>query len=154
MSDSIRQQIMDAIEARLGGIAPGVTFQLPDASYLCQGTIKGVYPWRKAKFSQSEVPAIKMSDTDAKTFPGPSTKHEHKLQVDLELYVLGNTSTSAVRSLMADVVAAIGSDPRWGGLAYWTDLDGHTIDVEQAGDVVSAGLINITVTYRTPLWRM
>ena len=154
MTASNRQQLVDAIEARLGSIAPGVVFMLPDGTYTCQGTIEGVFPWRKAKFSQSEVPAIKMSDTDAKTTPGPSTMHEHKLQVDLELYVLGKTSASAIRSLMADVVAAVGSDPRWNGLAYWTDIDGHTVDVEQAGDVVSAALINLTVTYRTPLWRM
>jgi len=154
MTASIRQQLVDAIEARLGSIAPGVAFQLPGGSYVCQGTIKGVYPWRKAAFSQTEVPAIKLDDADAKTSPGPSTMHEHKLQVDLELYVAGKTSTSAVRSLMADVIAAVGSDPRWGGLAYWTDIDGHTVDVEQAGDVISAALVNLTVTYRTPLWRM
>ena len=154
MTDSYRQQLVNAIAARLATIAPGVVFQLSDGPYTCQSTIKGVYPWRKVPFSKAEVPAIKMDDADAKTTPGPSTMHEHKLAVDLEVHTLGATAASVVRAIMADIVAAIGSDPRWGRLAYWTDLDSHTIDVEQAGDIIGAAQINITVTYRTPLWRM
>lgn len=154
MPDSIRQQLVDAVAARLETIAPGVSFQLPDGEYLCSSSLKGVYPWRKAPFSKAEVPAVKIEDGDARTIPGPSTKHEHKLQLDLQIVMLGSTSASAARSLMADIIAAVGSDPRWGRLAYWTDIDGHNLDIEQAGDVISGGEIHLTITYRTPLWRM
>jgi hypothetical protein len=154
MSDSRRQQIVDAIETRLGQIAPGKVYQLPDGPYTCGSSIKGVYPWRKAAFGKTEVPAIRFTDDNADVNPGPSTQHENKLQITLEGFVLGSTSASAARSLMADVVACIGSDPRWGVLAYWTDLHSHAIDVEQSGDVIAGVQINFNVTYRTPLWRM
>ena len=154
MTVSRRQQLVDAIEARLGQIAPGVVFTLPDGSYTCSSSINGIYPWRKAAFGKTEVPAIRFTDDNADAKPGPSTQHEHKLKITAEGVVVGTTSASTARAMMADMVACIGSDPRWGGLAYWTELDSHAIDLEQAGDTIAGLQINFTVTYRTPLWRM
>jgi hypothetical protein len=154
MSDSARQLLVDRIVTRLKSIAPGVVFQLPDGPHTCSETIKDVYPWRKAEFSPAEVPAIRLQDGDASTKPGPSTKHEHDLDITLDLVTLGKVSASQVRTMMADVVAAIGSDPRWGGLAWWTEINGHELDVEQAGNTIAAAQIRLTVKYRTPLWRM
>lgn len=151
---SQRQQIVDAVEAKLQLIAPGQQFELPDGPYICRNTIKTVVSWRKTAFSKAEVPAINFHDGDARTTTGPSTKHEHALNFELEIHTAGATSASAVRSIMADVVAAIGSDPRWGGLAYWTTLDGENVSVDQAGEVVSAAQVRFTITYRTPLWRV
>jgi hypothetical protein len=76
------------------------------------------------------------------------------LVLDLEAHVAGDTSTETARGILQDIIAAIGSDPKWGGLARWTDIDSHEINVEQAGDIVAGVLLKITVTYRTPLWRM
>ena len=151
---SRRQQIVDAIETRLGLIAPGFTFSLPDGAYICGSTLLGAYSWRKAPFSKAELPAVRFTDDNAEVVPGPSTQHESRLKISLDGVMAGGTSASAARALMADVVAAIGSDPRWGGLAFWTDIHSHSIDVDQAGDVVSACQVVFTVTYRTPLWRM
>ena len=151
---SRRQQIVDAVAGRMALIAPGHSFTLPDGTYVCGGTIKGVYPWRKKPFSKAEVPAIKFNDEDAQVVPGPSTQHENRLSFTLEAAILSDTTASAARALLADIVAAIGSDPRWGGLAYWTDIQSHSVDLEQARDVISGVQILFTVTYRTPLWRM
>ena len=151
---STRQQIVDAIAARLALIAPGHVVTLPDGDYTCSATVKGIYPWRKKAFSKAEVPVIKFTDDDANVGPGPASQHENKLSINLEGIILADTTASAARALLADVVAAIGSDPRWGGLAYWTELTSHSIDVEQAGDVISGVQVMFTVTYRTPLWRM
>lgn len=151
---SRRQQIVDAIEARLGQIAPGKVFTLPDGPYICTSTIKGIHPWRKTAFGKTEVPAIRFRDGDADVEPGPSTQHENKLRVVLDASILGSVTASVARALLADVVAVIGSDPKWGGLAYWTDITSHSVDVDQAGDVIEGVQVHFTVTYRTPLWRM
>ena len=154
MPDSIRQQIMDAIVTRLGLIAPDYQFTLPDGVHTCGSTVAGGYPWRKVPFSKTQVPALALWDTEAETAPGPSTQHEHSLELEIAGYLAGGSSITAARTLMADVTACVGSDPRWGGLARWTDIDSSTVDVEQAGDTIAAVQILCTITYRTPLWRM
>lgn len=151
---AIRQQLVDAIETRLGLIAPGHVFQLPSGPHVCDNNILGVYPWRKVPFSQAQIPAIAFWDADAPVQPGPVSQHEHSLKIALEVHVAGNTAATTARSIMQDILAAIGSDPRWGNLARWTDIDSHEIAVDQAGDVIAGVSINFTVTYRTALWRM
>lgn len=154
MTASRRQQIVDAIVERLGKIRYGQVFTLPTGDYACQNNIKGVYPWRKTPFNVSELPAIELWDANADTQPGPSGQHEHHLPIVLQVSVEGAQPASVARTLMEDVVACIGSDPRWGGLANWTDITGHGLMVEKAGQVVAGAQILITVKYRTPLWRM
>lgn len=149
-----RQQIVDAIVDRLKTIIPGKVFTLDSGSYTCQSSIIDVYPWRKTAFSAAELPAIRLEDADADVEPGASGQHEHKLHLSLEGAVLKSTTAAAARAMVSDVLAAIGSDVKWGGLARWTDINSHSIDLEQAGDIISGFQILITVTYRTPLWRM
>lgn len=151
---SKRQQIVDAIEARLKGIAYGLTLQLPDGPYICQNTIKGVYPWHKAAFNQAQLPAIEFWDANADTSPGPASQHEHELPIILQVSTPGVQPASIARTLMQDIIAAIGSDPKWGGLAYWTDITGHGLMVEKAGDVIAGAQVLFTVKYRTALFRM
>lgn len=154
MTSPVRQQIVDAIVDRLEEIAVDKVYSLPFGEHTCTSTIKGVYPWRKAPFSKQEVPAIKLDDEDASVRPGPVGEHEHGLKINLTVHVAGSTAASVARSLLADIVACIGSDPRWSGLAVWTELEAHALDVEQAGDIIAAIQVLFTVTYRTPLWRM
>lgn len=151
---SIRQQLIDAIESRLRQIAPGKVFTLPGGPYSCSSSIKDVCPWRKVPFSLNQVPAIAFWDTDAGVTPGPSTQHEHKLKIELEGHVAGGTPADTARVIMNDVIACIGSDPKWSNLARWTDIDSHEISVEQSGDTIAGIMINFTITYRTPLWRI
>lgn len=149
-----RQQIIDAIQTRMKQIAPGFVFTLPSAAYTCGSTIKDVYQWRKVPFSLAQVPAIEFRDTDDKVHPGPSTQHEHRLHIGLDVYFTGSAAVAAGRAAMQDIIAAIGSDPRWGGLARWTDIDDSNLDMEQSGDIIAGVQVNFTVTYRTPLWRI
>lgn len=151
---SKRQQIVDAIAARLATISMGKVFTLPDGDYVCQNSIKGVFPWRKTPFNQQELPAIEFWDASSEDEPGPSGQHEHRLPIVLQVSTPGAEPASIARSLMEDIVAAIGSDTRWGGLASWTDITAHGLMVEKAGDVIAGAQILFTVRYRTPLWRL
>jgi len=151
---SRRQQLVDAIEARLKDIANGVVFNLPDGAYVCQNNINGVYPWRKTPFNPNELPAIEFWDASSDDSPGASGQHEHQLPIVLQVSTAGSQPASVARTLMEDIVAAIGSDPRWGNLASWTDITGHGLMIEKAGDVIAGAQILFTVRYRTPLWRL
>lgn len=151
---SKRQQIVDAIEARLSEIAYGVTFQLPDGPYTCQNTIKGVYPWHKTTFNPAQLPAIEFWDANAETSPGEASQHEHELPIVLQVSTVGSQPASVARTLMEDVIACIGANRKWGGLAYWTDITGHGLMVEKAGDIIAGAQVLFTVKYRTALYRM
>jgi len=154
MTVSIRQQLIDAIEARLETITVGKVFALRSGDYVCQNTIKGVYPWRKTPFNPHELPAIEFWDASAETSPGEASRHAHELPIVLQVSTVGSQPASIARTLMEDIIACIGSDPRWGGLARWTNITAHGLMVEKAGDVVAGAQILFTVEYRTPLWRM
>ena len=149
-----QDQLFAAVQSRFKTIVPGAVFQLDDGPYVCQGTIKDVHPWKKTGFSKAEVPAMKLSDPDRNIKPGPVGQHESRLRFVAEVALLGGTSAEDARMIAADIIAAIGSDPRWGGLARWTDVVRQTIDVDQAGDVIAGVEIEFDITFRTPLWRM
>lgn len=157
----IRDQLVDAVKDRFGLIAPGHVFQLPDGPHTCSMYLvqapdgsPGVYPWRKVPFSVQQVPAIAFWDTTDEVNPGPSTQHEHRVAFEAEIHIAGSTVATVARAMIADALAAIGSDPRWGGLARWTEIDSYTLAIEQAGDIVAGIQLRFTIIYRTPLWRM
>ena len=151
---SYRQQIADAIQARLETILPGKVFNLPSGAYTCTSTISTAYQWRKTVFSKADLPGVCFRDEDADVVPGPVGIHESHMKIALEAIMAPSTLATTARAMLADIVAAIGSDPRWGGLAYWTDIHSHSIDLDQAGDAIPACQVLFTVTYRTPLWQM
>lgn len=152
---SVRQQIVDAIEARLKLIVSGKIWTLPDGlTHTCTTNVAGVYPWRKVPFSVAQLPAIGFWDTTSGLEDGTFGSFNHALEVNIVGFVSGSSSVNAARELNADILAAVGSDHRWNGLARWTEVQNMPLDMEQAGDVVAAGEIKLTVHYRTGLWKI
>lgn len=141
MPDSIRQQLVDAVEARLKSIA----------------TFGGrVYPWRRTDLNPSEMPCVLLFDRTAEVgYEGVEMgKAEHRLRLELEAYGRGATTAVQARAMLAEIVAAIWQDPRWGGLARWTTIDSHELALEHADQIVGGILLNITIVYRAPLGSM
>lgn len=153
---SIRQQIIDALAARLATIGPATTFTLSDGPYTCGTTLGGggVVGWRKVAVSPAQCPAINFYDDDVEITGNPIGHHEHRMTVTIVGLLAGSDGLEDGRQLMADIVAVIGSDPRWGGLANWTDIEQQNISMEQMGDICVGCDIRIAITYRTTLWRM
>ncbi|HAM41700.1 MAG TPA: hypothetical protein DCP69_10280, partial [Candidatus Omnitrophica bacterium] len=98
MTVSIRQQLIDAIEARLETITVGKVFALRSGDYVCQNTIKGVYPWRKTPFNPHELPAIEFWDASAETSPGEASRHAHELPIVLQVSTVGSQPASIART--------------------------------------------------------
>lgn len=152
---SIRQQIVDAIETRLGQIAVGKVWTLEDGStHTCTVASKGVYPWRKVPFSPTQLPAIAIYDGGSTLEDGPIGSFSHALEVSIVGYIASSSPVNTARELAADILAAVGSDHRWGGLAQWSYVESLPLDIEPAGDVVAAGEIKLTVHYRTGRWQL
>jgi hypothetical protein len=138
MPTATRQSIMSAVEIRMGGIA---TFG------------SNVYIWRKSDLPLDQLPLLNIMDSvDSMPSDGIGNRRDHDLSVDLEAYFSGSTSAAAARQIIADIVAAIGTDKTWGGLAYDTLIDTAEIRLEEMGKVLSAAQVNITIRYRSELW--
>lgn len=152
---SIRQQIMDAIETRLKLIVAGKVWTLDDgATHTCTVTVKGVYPWRKVPFTPAMLPAIGIWDTASTLEDAPFGSFNHALEVNIVGVIAASSPVATARELTADMLAAVGSDPKWGGLAKWTIVEAMPLDMEPAGDVIAAGQLKLTVHYRTGLWQI
>jgi hypothetical protein len=154
---SIRQQLVDAVATRLGLIHAGHVFALPDGTYTCEVTPLSVTEWRKTPYGLAQVPAIAFWDTSATLGDSIIGRFEHRLEISVLCFTAGASAIDNARAMMADIAAAIGSDPKWttiSGINAWTEPGTKTLATEQAADVVSASEMTFTIGYRTPLWRM
>lgn len=152
---SFRQSIVDAIATRFGLIHAGHVFSLNDGDYTCASTPLSVTPWRRVPYSTAQVPAIAFWDTTQSPGPeAPIGMTEHRLEIPVVGWVAGSSAETTARSMLSDIYAAVGSDPRWGGLAKWTEVQDQTINVDQEGDVVAGCELKLIVVYETTLWRM
>ena len=151
---SVRQQLVDAIVARLGLITTGKVWTLPDGSYTCATVVKGVYPWRKVAISAAQCPSIGIYDTEGRLVDGIIGKNRHDLVVSVVGYLAGTAPIDACRTLAADIMAAIGSDPTWGTLALSTTIESIPLQQDPAGDVVAACQFELSISYDTPLWQL
>lgn len=151
---SVRQDIVDAIATRLGTIASGQTFTLPDGVYTCGSSPLTVTPWRRVPYAANQVPAIAFWDTVTTIGEGgPIGHHEHRLEIQVVGFVAGKDAVDEARLILQDIIAAVGSDPQWGGLAHWTEISDQTLQVEESADVIAGCELKLTVIYRTRLWR-
>ena len=140
MSLSVRRQIRDATVARLQTSSiPGVT------------TISA---WRQVQYSPEDLPALLVTDSDSTITTISNGMSEHGLSLDISVMTSGSTRMDDITEIAAAVMAAMGTDPYFGGLANWSDPQGVTIVGEVVGNAVAFLKINFNVKYRTPLWGM
>lgn len=156
---SIRQQIVDAVETRFRLIREGAILTIPLTGYdhTCGTSIgERVYPWRKtAVDSEQETPCICFYDLEADTAEVADLTDEHRLRMRAEIFLSSGTGTAAhSRRALADIIAAIGSDLKWGGLARWTEITGHSLGIEHEGKIISIVGVDFSIVYRTPFFEI
>lgn len=126
---SRRQQILDSINTRLSTIAPSAG-------------------WGATPLKLSSLPAIAWRDTvekaDDNTFGLPQ---RYRLRVAIAGYV--NGSAGSARTILEQILEAIGLDTKHNRLAERTTLLSIQLKVSQAADVVAAGLITLDIFYRS-----
>lgn len=143
-----RQQILDNIAARLLLIRPGVVFQLLDGSYTCLTAVNKVQTWRKNPYSLIELPAIAWRDQVTKLSSVEfRNAYIYKLRCVFAAYLKGQGASSQARDILGDMLAAVGSDPRCGGLARKTEINKTSLMLGQQAEIVAGARLDITVTY-------
>lgn len=168
MAATIRQQIVDAIEARLKLITLGQSFTVNGAAVACRTNIgDSVSVWRTQPLADKENWLVTIQDLDAPITRGAGEsevgRHLHNLRVRVVLAskrtVRGDDAPEYnIRNMLADVMAAVGSDPRWTvagtRLAHWTDVEETALEVDETGARMAGASLLLTVKYKTALWQM
>ena len=131
-----RQQILDAVKARLEAITQGGTYDT---------TVTLVALRRTTPLNAGELPAIIIMDTqtvEAETFG----EELHILDLVMELYADGKDADDTIRSIIRDINVAINVDQTFGGL-----VDDVVLEREDSLDEEMASTDFHFATYRVQL---
>ena len=133
MPDSIRQQVTAAFATRLTTITTANEYNLNLGS--------NVNEWRVNPLGQDELPGIVWRDTDD-VVEATTQQDVHTLTIEVDIFVAGTTAPTQMRQAIADVVAAIGTDPTFGGLA----VDARVVSEKIESDQEERRVVGITLT--------
>lgn len=144
MPDSIRQQIMDALVVRLRTILTADGYETNLGLNITE--------WRTTDVQVSELTSNPVADVrDVSESVVISGGNEiHSLEVEITAYVLGSTMQTGTRDVIADIDAAIGTDPTFDGLVQKLPPVGNeSVRTEQKDRKVGSVDINLTLDYVT-----
>lgn len=148
---TVREQIAENIKSRLETIRPGLVI----GSRTCETALKGAHLWRKVPLLPTDCPAVIVYDTSAEQqTDGVLGMDTYNLQLDIVGLVTQSAPMSAIRGLLADILAVIGSDYTHGGLCFHTVIRTQNIIREDAGDIVAAVELGLTISYEVEPWRI
>jgi hypothetical protein len=138
---NVRQQITTKLETALKGIQVSGGYETNLGN--------NVYEWQEYPMDTGFFPACTFRDTVV-----PQKKAtglwDNLLGVEIVLY--GNTP-AAVRKMVADVIKAIGTQqPKWGGLAYKTDLVDEDTGSEHKDRRIFISKLVINIHFLTAYW--
>ncbi len=144
MADSIRQQILSAIDTRLKAIlvASGYATDI--------GT--NVHDWKVDPIEEDDLPILLYRDISVATEIVNFNCFAHRMTVNISVAVTNSTPMTEIRKLIADLDKAIGVDETWGGLALFTIRIGDESSVEIGEKKFAGCQVNFEVTFRTLGW--
>lgn len=152
-----RQEIMDAVKARMQGILTGAGYHTDLGQNVITGRPRLIGPdgtIGPSIVEASELPCILVRDPldeiKNSTLRG---KQEHSLSVEIEIRLEGGSASDEdLRKAIADVYAAVGTDTRWSGLALNTTPASDENTVLQGDKVIGAAFIRINIQFITGPW--
>lgn len=140
--DTVRQQIMDAIDTRLQTI-------LIANGYKTNAGQK-VFPWKEYGLGSTKLPALTFRDVDDDPDQETIGNVDNILTVEVQaLTTQSATSDEVAREMLADVIVAVGADETWGDLAEFTLLPSSPMAVEQLEKKIFGAQIILVIEYRT-----
>lgn len=145
MADSIRQQIMAAVVARFEGIKKASGYKTDLGLSIAH--------WRPVPWQDADLPACTIRDTSAENLPATTRSFNNVITVDLDISCSsGSTTITDAYGIIADVFAAIGTDPTWGDLAFTTHVPENEIAVDQEDKIIAGVTIRMIIEYSAARW--
>lgn len=111
MAESIRQQIVTAILARMSTITTANNYETDIGN--------SVHEFRQTDFQESELPAMDVRDV-SESVEKRGGNDIFSLSIEIEAKTLGSTSGTQARDIIADISKAVGVDSSFGNLAQDT----------------------------------
>lgn len=142
---NLRESIMSAIETRLATITTANGYNTNVGN--------NVFLWRVDQMDPDDsthVPGIIIRDRNAEVQPAAGGVLSHVLTVEIETVVLSDTTTdTTARSSAEDVLACVGTDQTWGGLADHSEVRTIEVDVGRVTKILGTARITLAVEYHT-----
>lgn len=148
---TIRQQLIEAVEARMKGIltANGYNKDL--------GLSVRVSPTEQAEDPQTDGKFFTLDlffPTSGSDISEVTKRWDHALDVDIDVYGFGPITEQDISNMLADVFSAIGQDPGWGGLAIKTLPPQVNPELERRARLLGCANIAFKIEYMTPAWQI
>ena len=160
MADSLHQQLLNAIEARLKTIRAGQTVTVNGESYVYKTDVgRHVFVRLKRQLNPAiDFPCVDIiDDIDRIEYDGaPFGWQNNYLKITADCFTTGKAADLDGRKAYADIAACVGSDFRWGGLARHSSMAANPEDiaVEVAGNIICGTRVSFVVMYRSKQWQV
>lgn len=158
---AVREQLRAKLKARLELIHAGnqVTIQTTGKIHTFATHLgNDVIPWRIGDVLPEDMPCCGFADQDAAaSFENASHGEQaHGLVVEIVGFVSDEYDHVALATnALLDILAAIGMDPEFDGLASaYATLTGTEIEIHPDGRGVAAAIVRIRIDYFSPLWEV
>jgi hypothetical protein len=145
VTDSIRQQIITALDTRLKTIKKTASYKT-DAG-------NNVFDWLDRDLADSELDAIVYRDKTNEISAEGFDVSGNRVRVEIEAKTKQASGTAArLREIIEDIYKAIGTDESFGGLAIESSPAGESIDIDQVDTIRGNATIAIDISYMSPKW--
>jgi hypothetical protein len=144
MADSIRQQIISALDTRLKAILVTGGYETNIGS--------NVFDWKANSLEDADLPALIYKDITVETNIDSFASFAHRMTIQVIVVVQSSTPMTETRKAMADVDKAIGVDHTFGNLALMTERTGDESGVELEERRFAGCQIVYVITFRTSCW--
>lgn len=145
MADSIRQDIIDALDTRLKAIKVSGGYKTNAGLH--------VFDWLDRDLADSELDAIVYRDRTSNLQMESFSAVVNMVRLEIEAKTKQASGTARrLREIIEDIYKAIGTDETFGGLAHETLPAGEEIDIQQQDKIMGSAIINIEIAYITQKW--
>lgn len=145
MSDSTRQSIITALEARMRTILTANGYKTNAGAH--------VFDWLDRDLADAELDAIVYRDTNNNIISEGFDYYENRLRVEIEAKAKSAATTAAqVRKIIKDIYKAIGTDETFGGLAHYSEPVSDALDIQQADKIAGSATVIIEIIYVAQKW--
>ncbi len=149
MGDSLRQQLVEKVAARLATISVANGYRSEAGAQ--------VHVWRPASavLDRANLPALVIRDTSDEVTDARTTGKTYRalgFEIDVVVGESGEVAAESARHIIADVQEAIGSDERWDSLARLSQWDGDSMVVDQAERKLVMAQVRFTILYDHGRW--
>lgn len=144
MADSIRQQIISALDARLKAILITGGYETDIG--------ENVFDWRAESLEEDDLPALIYRDVSVESGVDTMASFFHRMVVNILVAVQSSTPMTEIRKIIADIDKAIGVDHTYGNLALMTERISDESGVEIDEKKFAGCQIVYAITFRTSGW--